>query len=304
MTSTVPAPSATVGANASAVLPPRPRISLSTSSTYPEPTEYAFEMAAKLGFDGVEVMVITDSTSQDAHALADLSKAYDMPIVSIHAPCLIVTQFVWGSDPEVKLRRSVDMARDLGSDVVVVHPPFRWQREYALGFTELVDELSARGDVKVAVENMFPWAVPGRKVAAYAPHWDPREQEYADVTLDVSHCAAAGVDCMDMASDLGTRLRHLHLTDGSGSARDEHLVPGRGRQPVGGLVSKLAAIGFDGHYVVEINTRKAGDRAAREVDLAESMGFLRARLLDSGRFALAGTPDGHLGLAVRASAQG
>jgi sugar phosphate isomerase/epimerase len=304
VTSTVPAPSATVGATASASLPTRPRISLSTSSTYPEPTEYAFEMAAKLGFDGVEVMVITDAVSQDAHALADLSRAYELPIVSIHAPCLIVTQFVWGSDPEVKLRRSVDMARDLGSDVVVVHPPFRWQRDYALGFTDLVDELSARGDVKVAVENMFPWAVPGRKVAAYAPHWDPREQTYADVTLDISHCAAAGVDCLDMASDLGSRLRHLHLTDGSGSARDEHLVLGRGRQPVGGLISKLAAVGFDGHYVVEINTRKASDRAAREVDLAESMGFLRARLLASGRFALAGTPDGTFDLAVRSSAQG
>ncbi len=306
MTFTRPAPSADADLSAAEYLPGTgmphrvlPRISLSTSSTYPQPTEYAFETAAKLGFDGVEVMVMTDPTSQDAHALADLSQAYDMPIVSIHAPCLIVTQFVWGGDPEVKLRRSVDMARDLGSEVVVVHPPFRWQRDYALRFNDLVTELSVRGDVKVAVENMFPWWVPGRRVAAYSPHWDPREQDWADVTLDVSHCAAAGVDCLDMAADVGRRLRHLHLTDGSGSARDEHLVPGRGRQPVGRLVTKLAASDFEGHYVLEINTRRAEDRATREADLAESLGFLRSRLLDSRRFALSATTDGQLDLALR-----
>ena len=40
------------------------RIGLSTSSVYPETTAAAFEPAASLGYDGVEVMVGTDSTSQ------------------------------------------------------------------------------------------------------------------------------------------------------------------------------------------------------------------------------------------------
>ena len=63
------------------------------------------------------------------------------------------------------------------------------------------------------------------------------------------------------------RERHLHLTDGSGSAKDEHLVPGRGTQPVAELLEHLATTSFDGHIVVEINTRKAADREARELDL-------------------------------------
>jgi sugar phosphate isomerase/epimerase len=65
------------------------------------------------------------------------------------------------------------------------------------------------------------------------------------------------------------------MTDGTGSAKDEHLVPGRGTQPVVELLEHLAGNAFDGHIVVEINTRKAGNREARELDLMEALAFTR-----------------------------
>jgi sugar phosphate isomerase/epimerase len=65
------------------------------------------------------------------------------------------------------------------------------------------------------------------------------------------------------------------MTDGTGSAKDEHLVPGRGTQPVAELLEHLATEGFDGHIVVEINTRRAADRKAREIDLLEAQAFTR-----------------------------
>jgi len=70
-------------------------------------------------------------------------------------------------------------------------------------------------------------------------------------------------------------LRHLHMTDGTGSAKDEHLVPGRGNQPCVELLEHLAQVGFDGSIVLEINTRKAGTRQVREADLMESLDFCR-----------------------------
>jgi len=78
-----------------------------------------------------------------------------------------------------------------------------------------------------------------------------------------------------MARRLGSRLRHVHLTDGTGSAKDEHLVPGRGNQPVAELLEHLALEEFTGHLVIEINTRKAADRQARELDLMEALAFTR-----------------------------
>ena len=40
-----------------------PLVTLSTASTYPESTAASFEIAARLGYDGLEVMVLTDAVS-------------------------------------------------------------------------------------------------------------------------------------------------------------------------------------------------------------------------------------------------
>ena len=75
------------------------KVGLSTASVYPESTAVAFELAAKLGYDGIEIMVWTDPVSQDAYALERLSQHYQVPILAIHAPCLIITQRVWDDRP-------------------------------------------------------------------------------------------------------------------------------------------------------------------------------------------------------------
>jgi sugar phosphate isomerase/epimerase len=109
----------------------------------------------------------------------------------------------------------------------------------------------------------------------YVPGWDPSAHDYANTTIDLSHSATSRSDPVAMARRLGDRLRHIHLTDGTGSAKDEHLVPGRGTQPVAELLEHLADRTFDGHIVVEINTRKAANRDAREIDLMESLAFTK-----------------------------
>jgi sugar phosphate isomerase/epimerase len=255
------------------------RVSLSTASAYPLSCATTFEIAARLGYDGIEVMVWTDPVSQDPEALRRLSEHHGLPIVSLHAPTLLITQRVWGTDPWPKLRTSCEVAVAAGAGTVVVHPPFRWQREYARGFAIGVAELESEFGVHVAVENMFPWRARGREIMAYLPHWDPVDQPYEHVTLDTSHTATAGVDPIAMADALGERMVHLHLADGSGSAKDEHLVPGRGNQPCAELLERLAAQGWGGNVVVEVSTRRAIDLAEREADLAEALAFARLNLV-------------------------
>ena len=253
-------------------------ISLSTASVYPESTADAFEMAARLGYDGLEIMVGIDEISQDIGAVEQLRDYHQVLVVAVHAPTLLITQRVWGTEPWGKLRKSVEMVRRLDADVIVVHPPFRWQRDYARRFVEGIAELEEETGVAFCVENMYPWRTPRRELQAYAPGWDPVEQAYANVTLDLSHSASAQVDPLAMARELGGRLRHVHMTDGNGSAKDEHLVPGRGGQPCGEFLEHLATTGYTGHVVVEINTRRSDGRDGRELDLAESLAFTRLHL--------------------------
>jgi sugar phosphate isomerase/epimerase len=251
------------------------RVSLSTSSVYPGSTASGFEAAARLGYDGVEVMVGIDDVSADITAIKALSAFHEVPVVSIHAPCLLVTQRVWGADPWGKLHRSAEMAHAVGASVIVVHPPFRWQRDYARTFVEGIAELEAEHGLTYAVENMYPWRTGKREFQAYAPGWDPVDHDYSHVTVDLSHSSTAGDDPVAMAAALGDRLAHVHIADGSGSAKDEHMVPGRGTQPCEEFLTAVAGSGFDGEIVVEINTRKAKDQAEREADLLEALAFTR-----------------------------
>lgn len=253
-------------------------VGLSTSSVYPESTAVAFELAASLGYDGVEVMVGTDAVSQDAEALLALRDHYGVPILSVHAPCLLITQRVWGTDPWGKLVTAQSVAERLGARTVVVHPPFRWQQGYAREFVAGLARMQEATDVRFAVENMFPWRAGSRAVAAYLPDWDVRNDDYPHTTLDFSHTSVSQSDAIQMARDLGSRLAHLHVADGTGSARDEHLVPGRGEQPVAEVLSQLAVSGFDGMAIVEVSTRRAPDRASRAADLLEALRFTRHHL--------------------------
>lgn len=223
-------------------------------------------------------MVFTDAVSQDPDAIRALSDLYEVPVLSVHAPCLLVTQRVWSADPWEKLRRSQAAAERLGARTVVVHPPFRWQREYVRDFEIGLARMRDETDVQFAVENMYPWRVRAREWAAYLPDWDPRNQDHPHVTLDLSHTAVSGTSALEMAADLGDRLTHIHLADGTGAARDEHLVPGRGTQPCAELLEGLALRGFAGTIVLEVSTRKAANRAERETELAEALAFARLHL--------------------------
>ena len=112
---------------------PPARIGLSTSSVYPESTSSAFELARRLGYDGVEIMIGIDPVAADIDAV-EKPDYHGVPMLAIHSPCLLITQRVWGTDPLVQagaIGRGGAQARRghrRGSS------PFRWQRDYARGF--------------------------------------------------------------------------------------------------------------------------------------------------------------------------
>ncbi|MEV8612411.1 sugar phosphate isomerase/epimerase family protein [Amycolatopsis sp. NPDC051373] len=255
---------------------------MSTASVWPLRAGAAFELAAELGYDGVEVMVWADPISQDVAAVRRWSKRTNVPILSIHSPSLLITQRVWSPDPEIRLRKSVEAAEQLGARTVVVHPPFRWQRRYGDAFGDLVDELEEKSGIEVAVENMFKVRPPGgsrnTRVSAFRPSIDPTDVGFRHYTLDLSHSAAARMDALALAERMGEGLSHVHLADGTGVPKDEHLIPGHGGQPCAELLEKLVSDSFTGQVVLEVNTRHAIAGAERARALAEALLFARLHL--------------------------
>ena len=149
-------------------------------------------------------MVGIDPVSQEVDAVRHLSAYHEIPICAVHAPCLLITQRVWGTEPWGKLERSAEMAHEVGADVVVVHPPFRWQRDYARELrrghrrSRTAYRHRVRGGEHVPLARVRP------RDAGVRPGWNPAEHDYANATIDLSHSATSRADAVEMAGRWAT----------------------------------------------------------------------------------------------------
>ena len=142
----------------------------------------------------------------------------------------------------------------------MVHPPFRWQREYARGLRQRdLPDGRTRRTCGSPSRTCTPGAPRPRDAARTPPTGTRRPRTTTGTfTLDLSpHRDGPHRRPGDGRPRWATGSRHVHLADGNGSAKDEHLVPGRGTQPCAELLERLAAHGFDGPVVIEVNTRRA-----------------------------------------------
>ena len=251
---------------------------MSTSCVFPRNVDDAFRLAAETGFDGVEIMVTQDRSTQDATTLLALSARFALPILSIHAPVLPLAQFVWGGGARGKLEGAARLAAEVGAGTVVVHPPYVWEPSFARNFSSIVREIADQYGVTIAVENMFALALGPLRVAVHAPSPDPTRIDCDAMTLDFSHAAVAGRDALELAISMGSRLRHVHLCDGTiGTDRliDEHLVPGHGSQPVAEVLRYLAASAWDGSLIAEVHAGRTASDAELVAMLTETVRFAR-----------------------------
>ena len=261
--------------------PPAIPVVLSTSSVYPERTTDAFAAAARLGYDGLEVMVYTDPVSQSGDALARLVDYHQVPVLAVHAPGLLLTQLVWGREPWSKLVRAKDLAERLGAKTVVVHPPFRWQREYTRGFEQGIAKMSEETDVIFAVENMFPIRAGATEVSGYAPHWDPIK---LDVPTSRWTCltpprAPPTPSRWPTTSVPGSPTSTWRTARACPTARFPTSTWSRARKAaVRRAAARRGRHRLPGHGRAEVNTRRAATTEDRMADLAETLAFARTHL--------------------------
>ena len=216
---------------------PPAEVGLSTSSVYPETTSSAFELARRLGYDGVELMVGIDPVAADIDAVEKLRDYHGVPVLAVHSPCLLITQRVWGTDPWAKLERSAEAALRLDADVVVVHPPFRWQRDYAQRLRRGRPAARARDRRHASASRT---CIRGVRRAESSRRTCPAGIRASSSTRPDAGFLAR-LDCQPAVDRSGQVLgiaaaarppdrRHR-------SAKDEHLVPGPRRPAAGGCCS-------------------------------------------------------------------
>jgi sugar phosphate isomerase/epimerase len=251
-----------------------PPVLFSSAAFFARPLSWTFRLAAECGFRGVEVMVTKDPESQDPASIRALAEEFGLTVGALHAPCLLLTRKVWGTDPIGKIDRSVEVAADAGIPVVVVHPPYRWQRAFRRWLVEDLPGVEERTGVAVAVENMFPVRVAGRDVTFHSNQDLEALEGLHHLVLDTSHAAVAKHDLIEVRRLFGPRLRHVHLSDNAGKGWDSHLPPGDGVLELDAFLEDLVGSGFEGAVSLEVDLRPALGHADR---LAATMVRMRER---------------------------
>ena len=254
---------------------PSPSVLFSSAAFFARPLSWTFRLAAESGFRGVEVMVTKDAESQDPSRIRALADEFGLQVGALHAPCLLITRKVWGTDPVAKIDRAVEAAADAEIPVVVVHPPYRWQRAFRRWLIDELPGLEARTGVAVAVENMFPVRVAGRNVTFHSNQDLDELDGLPHLVLDTSHAAVARHDLVDVRRRFGRRLRHVHLSDNAGKGWDSHLPPGDGVLDLDGFLEDLAASPYEGAISLEVDLRPSLGHGSK---LAESMIDMRERV--------------------------
>ena len=246
------------------------RVLFSSAAFFGRPLAHTMRLAAETGYAGVEVMVTRDPASQDPRRIRELAAGYGLEVGALHAPCLLITRRIWGTDPVGKIYRAMEVAEDAGAGLVVMHPPFRWQRGYRDWLDERLRGLEERTGVVVAFENMFPVHV-GRRPVTFHSNQDLDDLDrFDDLVLDTSHAAVAGHDLREVRRRFGDRLRHVHLSDNAGKGWDSHLPPGEGVLGLEDFLLDLGRASYDGAVTLEVDLRResAEPRLLRETMVA------------------------------------
>jgi sugar phosphate isomerase/epimerase len=257
------------------------RLLFSTAPWFRQPLRDAFRHIAEAGFEAVEVMVTQDPNTQEPHLLAGLAKEFGLSVEAIHAPFLLITRSVWGSEPTGKIYRAVHLAEEVGAPIVIVHPPYRWQVRYRRWVEHSLAEFSARTGVTVAVENMFPVRVAGERGLTFHAGQDVEDLERVPyLVLDTSHAAVAGLDIREFYARFRDKIQHVHLSNNAGRGWDSHLpVYQEGVLPLAEFLDDLSRDGFAGSVSIELDLRPwlRDDEALHEV-LVRNRDFCEASL--------------------------
>ena len=233
------------------------KILFSTGCLYYLPTKEVFSLAQEAGFDGCELVIdrrFNDSRSIDI--ALECSKA--LPIHSIHAPFMKIG--TWGNQV-YSLRRSIEIAKTLGTEIVNFHPPNWFSMELAFfrWFRKIDDFQKKLGgeDVILTIENM-PRMGKRLLLAPYILNDFEQLIEFGvrrnlHFTFDTTHMATFGNDVISafLAFFKTKRLKNIHLSDFGD--HESHLFLGCGELPVVKLLNTIGRLGYDGMVTLEIS---------------------------------------------------
>jgi sugar phosphate isomerase/epimerase len=181
---------------------------------------------------------------------------------------------------------------------MIVHPPFRWQREFHRWLLEDGETEAAELGTRIGVENLYPVQVAGRPFRFHRYTEPEHLAPFPHVVLDTSHFGVSEVDINAAWGRLKDQAIHLHVSDNRGQGRDSHAPLGHGILPLGAFLHRVGADPtVDASITLELDCRRyLDDRAALVGYLRQELQKCRALLDGAPVEEVLGRPD-HVAIA-------
>jgi len=267
----------------------------STGSLYTYSIERCFELAARAGFDGVEIMVDARWDTRQPAFLQMLMDRYTLPIVTIHSPFGNVPG--WSGGQPALITQSVRLAENVGASTVVHHLPARvdyaavsvghrrfrlpipgrgGEREYQRWLLEDYAQLQAETAIALCIENMPARQLLGRPFNAHRWNSVAEIQRFPTLTMDTTHLGTWGLEPVEVYALWEQRVRHIHLSNFNGR---EHRLPEDGSLCLDQLLARLAANDYQDAITLELqpDSARAGAKDGKIVHtLSTSLAHCRA----------------------------
>ncbi len=272
-------------------------IALSTGSLYSYGLNRAFDLAARSGFEGVEVLLDQRWDTRQPDYLVSLQRTHGIPIVSLHSPFVGGVQG-WEHDQLNRLKRTVELAARLGVAHVVAHLPFRFayiwinstsfldkpialpvpgpnrDADYRQYLMYELERCQRETGVTVVVENL-----PCRRLGpitynGYQMNTIDQWHQFPTLNLDTTHLATWGHDILAVYGQVKDRVRHVHLSNYNGK---EHRLLWDGILPLAAFLNRLRDDRFPGILCVELDPEplEAGNEEKALQNLTRCAEFCR-----------------------------
>ncbi len=223
---------------------------------------------ARLGFDYLELamdppMAHHGILSSTHAAIAKALKVNGLGLVC-HLPTFLTTADLTDSlrrASVTEMRRSLDVAADLGAKKVVLHPSVAGGmgafvldtvKGYAFDFLSEMTAAARCLGLTICLENMFP----RNRLGVEPDDFEELFKAFPSLmlTLDTGHANIhdqRGRRLKGLVDRFGERIGHLHFSDNQGRI-DDHLAVGQGTVNFACLVQRLKAIGYDDTVTLEV----------------------------------------------------
>lgn len=233
------------------------KILFSTGCLFYLPIKDIFELAAKAGFDGCE-LVINTHFNQKGYIEVVKECVHTLPVFTIHAPFMKMA--TWGNKINTVLR-TIEIAKQINAEVVNFHPPswFHMEMQFFKWFNRIDDfqRLSGDNSIAITIENM-PLSGARLMLAPYVLNDYKDLLEFAIkknlyFTFDTTHFATFGGDVIAAFLNVfkSGRLKNVHISD-YGNTKS-HLFLGSGELPIAKLLSTMMRLGYDGMLTLEVS---------------------------------------------------